>query len=109
VVEGGVIDMVCFDKTGTLTEDGMILKGILLSGEEKILSVKNIEGIYNNLTKNDILLNCISTCHSVISHEGKLIGDEMEIELLKVTRSDLIRLENGDYHVRSYSGKDLKI
>jgi hypothetical protein len=37
------------------------------------------------------------------------MGDEMEIELLKVTRSDLVRLENGDYHVRSLSGKDLKI
>ncbi len=33
----------------------------------------------------------------------------MEKELLRVTRSSLIRLENGDYHAKTVSGKDLKI
>lgn len=33
----------------------------------------------------------------------------MEIELLKVTKSDLVRLANGDYHAKTFQGKELKI
>lgn len=37
------------------------------------------------------------------------MGDHMEIELFKVSRAQLVKLEDGDYHAKSFANKDLKI
>lgn len=45
MIVGGRVDTVCFDKTGTITEDGMSIKGVILSQD--------------NMSKGEIISNIV--------------------------------------------------
>ncbi|KAK3814383.1 MAG: hypothetical protein J3Q66DRAFT_346355 [Benniella sp.] len=89
---GGKIDCMCFDKTGTLTEDGLDVLGVQCADSETgkfgdMLS--NIEEMQNApktvLEKSTPLLYAMTTCHSVKSVNGELIGDPLDLKMFEFT------------------------
>ncbi|XP_065322767.1 probable cation-transporting ATPase W08D2.5 isoform X2 [Gordionus sp. m RMFG-2023] len=94
----GVLDLFCFDKTGTLTEDGLDILGILpsLEGDDHHKSCdfsdhKNDNKKFGSILKNGFslskspLLYCMSTCHSLTTIDGELIGDPLDIKMFETT------------------------
>jgi cation-transporting ATPase 13A1 len=66
--------MCAFDKTGTLTSDELSFRGVIAA-----------EDLNNNLSKlrtidnlPESTLSVLSGCHSLITHEKKLLGDPIE-------------------------------
>ena len=61
------IDVCCFDKTGTLTSDEMVLQGVLPP-----------EGGDLTPAGSHAAKRTMAACQSLISIEGKLVGDPLE-------------------------------
>lgn len=105
---GGKLDVLCFDKTGTLTEDGLDVLGVHVAnnatGRKEIIFddleseietlCKKVE--YNQATKLDsdahkssheeVLLGCMTSCHSLRLIEGELLGDPLDVKMFGFTR-----------------------
>ncbi|KAG0214920.1 hypothetical protein BGX28_001126 [Mortierella sp. GBA30] len=90
---GGKINCMCFDKTGTLTEEGLDVLGVqcgdstlgyfgpLLNSVEKMHSAP--DSVKDQCTS---LLYAMTTCHSVKSLNGELIGDPLDLKMFEFTR-----------------------
>ena len=68
---GGMVDIVAFDKTGTLTSDKLTFEGI--ADCENYKSLKKIDTADKNAQ------SVLAGCHSLLSAEGKMIGDPIEL------------------------------
>ena len=100
----GKISVFCFDKTGTLTEEGLSVFGYrvaaMVSESQSIFGRfhPNINGfqspaMYTNTEAfeaskekaKSLLVECLSSCHSITRVNGKLIGDPLDIEMFNST------------------------
>jgi cation-transporting ATPase 13A2 len=93
----GKINCMCFDKTGTLTEDGLHLNSIHLVENSRFKDEVETDELYdfveaNSQRKDDvnsIFLYCMVSCHSLVEHCGRIIGDPLEQEIFTVTKWEL--------------------
>ncbi|EAS00950.3 E1-E2 ATPase family protein (macronuclear) [Tetrahymena thermophila SB210] len=80
-LQAGRIKTICFDKTGTLTESTVNMQGYQLP-----LS-KSKEEVIQNGDKKSILYKLLSSCHqAVITSEGKLGGDPIDVEIFQYSQ-----------------------
>lgn len=82
----GKMKLCCFDKTGTLTEDGLTLFGVLT----KVMatggkSLSDRLGLVSQLGVFDKFVQGMVTCHSLVVHNGDLLGDPLDLEMFKAT------------------------
>ncbi len=66
--------MCAFDKTGTLTSDELSFRGVI-SAEDLDNNAIKLRAIDN---LHETTLSVLSGCHSLITHEKKLLGDPIE-------------------------------
>ncbi|KAH7047823.1 hypothetical protein BKA57DRAFT_463445 [Linnemannia elongata] len=90
---GGKINCMCFDKTGTLTEDGLDVLGVQCADVETgrfgtLLSrVEDLRAVPDSMQeKGTSLLFAMTTCHSVKSLNGELIGDPLDLKMFDFTQ-----------------------
>ncbi|KAF9206414.1 hypothetical protein BGZ49_002505 [Haplosporangium sp. Z 27] len=89
---GGKINCMCFDKTGTLTEDGLDVLGIQCADSitnkfgEMLSSVEEMQTAPKSMQdKATPMLFAMTTCHSVKSVNGELIGDPLDLKMFDFT------------------------
>ncbi|XP_044144582.1 probable cation-transporting ATPase 13A4 isoform X2 [Bufo gargarizans] len=75
----GQLNLVCFDKTGTLTEDVLDLYGVLPCEKSRFQDIIFFKPS-NNLCWCPIL-QAMTSCHSLITLDGKLQGDPLDIKM----------------------------
>ncbi|KAG0032683.1 hypothetical protein BGZ81_010294 [Podila clonocystis] len=90
---GGKINCMCFDKTGTLTEDGLDVLGVQCGDSETgkfgemLNSVDEMQKAPKTLLERCVpLLFAMTTCHSVKSLNGELIGDPLDLKMFEFTQ-----------------------
>ncbi|KAG0083097.1 hypothetical protein BGZ92_011085, partial [Podila epicladia] len=90
---GGKINCMCFDKTGTLTEDGLDVLGVQCGDSETgkfgemLNSVDEMQKAPKTLLERCMpLLFAMTTCHSVKSLNGDLIGDPLDLKMFEFTQ-----------------------
>ncbi|KAG0341214.1 hypothetical protein BG000_009845 [Podila horticola] len=90
---GGKINCMCFDKTGTLTEDGLDVLGVQCGDSETgkfgemFNSVDEMQTAPKTLLERCMpLLFAMTTCHSVKSLNGELIGDPLDLKMFEFTQ-----------------------
>ncbi|KAF9425963.1 hypothetical protein BGZ94_007068 [Podila epigama] len=90
---GGKINCMCFDKTGTLTEDGLDVLGVQCGDSETgkfgemLNSVDEMQNAPKSLLERCMpLLFAMTTCHSVKSLNGELIGDPLDLKMFEFTQ-----------------------
>ncbi|XP_073434739.1 probable cation-transporting ATPase 13A5 isoform X2 [Dendrobates tinctorius] len=79
----GQLNLVCFDKTGTLTEDILDLYGAL-SCEKSCFQDMTFFTSSDNLCWCPIL-QAMTCCHSLITLDGKLLGDPLDLKMFDGT------------------------
>ncbi|KAJ2801014.1 hypothetical protein H4R20_003839 [Coemansia guatemalensis] len=95
------IAVMCFDKTGTLTEDRLDMIGVHLASQRSnaFLDMKrSAEPLAESLATTDSgsvvdavgvpgvsAIGAIATCHSLHVVDGALVGDPLEIEMVRFT------------------------
>ncbi|KAF9125309.1 hypothetical protein BGX30_000523 [Mortierella sp. GBA39] len=104
---GGKINCMCFDKTGTLTEDGLDVLGAQCPDSETGKfgeMLNNVDEMHQAptsvLEKSMALLFAMTTCHSVKSLNGELIGDPLDLKMFEFTQWTL---EEGGLGARTAS------
>ncbi|KAG0284884.1 hypothetical protein BGZ96_010787 [Linnemannia gamsii] len=107
---GGKINCMCFDKTGTLTEDGLDVLGVQCPDSDtgkfgEMMS--DVDEMHHapttTLEKCMALLFAMTTCHSVKSLNGELIGDPLDLKMFEFTQWTL---EEGGLGARTASVSD---
>ncbi|XP_077146439.1 putative cation-transporting ATPase 13A4 [Ranitomeya variabilis] len=88
----GQLNLMCFDKTGTLTEDILDLYGVLPCDKRCFQDTTFITS--DNLCWCPIL-QAMASCHSLITLDGKLLGDPMDLKMFEGTGWELV-----DYKVK---------
>ncbi|XP_069583235.1 probable cation-transporting ATPase 13A4 [Ranitomeya imitator] len=89
----GQLNLVCFDKTGTLTEDILDLYGVLPC-EKSCFQDMTFFTSSGNLCWCPIL-QAMTSCHSLITLDGKLLGDPLDLKMFEGTGWEL-----EDYNVK---------
>ncbi|PIA14680.1 hypothetical protein COEREDRAFT_88502 [Coemansia reversa NRRL 1564] len=95
------IAVVCFDKTGTLTEDMLDMTGVHLANQRSggfLDMQRSAEPLFESLATTDTgsiidavgepgisAIGAIATCHSLHVVDDALVGDPLEIEMLRFT------------------------
>lgn len=89
---GGKINCMCFDKTGTLTEDGLDVLGVQCADSETgkfgemLKHVGEMQSAVSTIMEKSMpLLFAMTTCHSVKSLNGELIGDPLDLKMFEFT------------------------
>jgi cation-transporting ATPase 13A3/4/5 len=97
----------CFDKTGTLTEDGLDVLGVQCGDSETgkfgemLNSVDELHHAPTTILEKSMpLLFAMTTCHSVKSLNGELIGDPLDLKMFEFTQWTL---EEGGLGARTAS------
>lgn len=91
----GLTDTICFDKTGTLTENKILFHGVLIRN-----SSNGFSPLYSKIdeslgeSKFGRVLAMSSCCHDLFIHEGRLIGDPIDMELFKFSGSSMNVIRN---------------
>ncbi|PIN91807.1 hypothetical protein AB205_0172520 [Aquarana catesbeiana] len=80
----GRLNIICFDKTGTLTEDGLDLCGVLPSQGNCLQKLHNFAS--DDTLPWSPLLGALSCCHSLVSIDGKLQGDRLDLKMFEGTQ-----------------------
>ncbi|XP_056421368.1 probable cation-transporting ATPase 13A4 [Hyla sarda] len=79
----GQLNLFCFDKTGTLTDDGLDLMGIIQSGGTCF------QEMINHNQMNEVswgpFFGAMASCHSVITVDGNLQGDPLDLKMFEAT------------------------
>ncbi|KAF9184509.1 hypothetical protein BGZ51_003318 [Haplosporangium sp. Z 767] len=90
---GGKINCMCFDKTGTLTEDGLDVLGVQCANSdtgkfgEMMSNVDEMQSAPKSMLEKSMpLLFGMTTCHSVKSVGGELIGDPLDLKMFEFTQ-----------------------
>ena len=86
----GKVKHCLFDKTGTLTTDQLIAVGVINANKKKKIGLKSNNNTkwkreLGLLTTNEADINAqlvLSSCHSLVSVDGKLVGDPIELSAL---------------------------
>ena len=124
----GRVSIMVFDKTGTLTESGISLSKLKIldynSSIPKFLSHSkhglsnsmlspetwNDKTVYFKNRENPLLkyIECLASCHSLVSLDDKILGDPLEIEMFKVTEWVLNdeRASNSDSKMSTFGPKN---
>ena len=89
----GKLKLVCFDKTGTLTEEGLSLWGVIPCNDA--LLDKPTPSV-QNLDRDSMLVSCLAACHSLITIEGQLSGDPMDLKMFEATGWELVEGGNSE-------------
>ena len=93
----GKLKLVCFDKTGTLTEEGLSLWGVIPSKDailhQPTASVQSLE-------RESLLVSCLAACHSLITIDGQLSGDPLDLKMFEATGWELV--EGGSSENENY-------
>ncbi|XP_075058372.1 putative cation-transporting ATPase 13A4 isoform X2 [Mixophyes fleayi] len=79
----GQLNLFCFDKTGTLTEDGLDLMGIILSDGTCFQDMLRHDQM-KELTWGHMFC-AMTCCHSLITVDGKLQGDPLDLKMFEAT------------------------
>uniref|UniRef100_A0A3Q3EBN9 ATPase 13A3 n=1 Tax=Hippocampus comes TaxID=109280 RepID=A0A3Q3EBN9_HIPCM len=79
----GQLNLVCFDKTGTLTEDCLDLWGVQRAEN----ATKCFLAPDTEISTETSFAACMATCHSLITIEGKLCGDPLDVKVFGATGS----------------------
>ncbi|XP_061653528.1 polyamine-transporting ATPase 13A3-like isoform X1 [Phyllopteryx taeniolatus] len=93
----GQLNLVCFDKTGTLTGDYLDL-WCIQRAEDGIFLAPAAE-----VSQKTCFAACMATCHSLITIEGKLCGDPLDVKVFSATGS--ILEEATEYHTALYNAR----
>lgn len=106
---GGKLDIMCFDKTGTLTEDGLDILGIRVKSpahgkfdetvsESRKLTEFSATGASDAKTSNpyQAILFTMTTCHSLRSVDGELVGDPLDVKMFDFTGWNFEEGSQGD-------------
>eukprot|EP01080_Neovahlkampfia_damariscottae_P004151 gene4151-7461_t len=93
----GKVEICCFDKTGTLTSDKMILKGVYSNKEDKMKKVNSDAKLV------------LSGCNSLISLNGEIIGDPMELAGLNGSGDYSFSTKERDVLINNLTKKKFKI
>ncbi|KAG8543573.1 hypothetical protein GDO81_024287 [Engystomops pustulosus] len=83
----GQLNLVCFDKTGTLTEDVLDLYGVLPC-EKSFFQDMILFTSSTNLPWSP-LLQAMTSCHAIITLDGKLQGDPLDLKMFNGTGWEL--------------------
>lgn len=117
---GGKLDIMCFDKTGTLTEDGLDILGVrVVSGEgrspkrtfcetvsqsEQLTALALQHGYQSNgCNSYRSALFTMTTCHSLRSVDGELVGDPLDLKMFSFTGWNF---EEGDQGTGEHHDED---
>lgn len=73
----GKTNLALIDKTGTLTKRGLELVGLISADSPNM-----IDSRMRNIPWPNELSNCVAMAHSVISSNGKLVGDQIELQMV---------------------------
>ena len=89
------VDTICFDKTGTLTENKIIPRGLVLRAPDNSLS-STFESLRDAAGETHFAdaMTVTSCCHDLYIHEGELVGDPIDVELFKFSRSSMKVVRN---------------
>jgi magnesium-transporting ATPase (P-type) len=84
----GYVSVACFDKTGTLTDENILYQGRTLFEN----------GVANDGPRQqEIATQVMATCHSLSVLDGKLVGDQLEVELLRASGWSIISPMDSKY------------
>ncbi|KAM4771314.1 putative cation-transporting ATPase 13A5 [Rhinophrynus dorsalis] len=83
----GQLNLICFDKTGTLTEDVLDLHGIVPCEGNCFQDVHYF--FSGNTLPWGPLLGSMASCHSLITLDGKLHGDPLDLKMFEGTGWEL--------------------
>ena len=106
----GRVKSIVFDKTGTLTEDSLRFAGVTIANKESFDPIQidmkmlwlNEESKANINQKVDCKMlqrkcvECMATCHSIATLNGKFIGDPLDVEMFKATDWTLSEKDHED-------------
>ena len=83
----GKVDACCFDKTGTLTSDNLVMKGV--AGAPGVFDEAGLAA-WEPATKavpvtelGEVPTRILAGCHSLVTLNGALVGDAVEVATLK--------------------------
>jgi len=83
----------CFDKTGTLTEEGLDVLGVQCADSDTgnfgplLQKIEEVQSSPESMAeKSTSLVHAMSTCHSVKSLNGELIGDPLDLKMFEFTQ-----------------------
>ncbi|EAR92742.1 P-type family IC HAD ATPase (macronuclear) [Tetrahymena thermophila SB210] len=79
----GKVTHMCFDKTGTLTTIGIDVNGYYGSNLTKMLTIKDVK---KEEFEDNIHFKLFSTCHGAYLLNNELVGDMLDIEMLKYSQ-----------------------
>ncbi|KAL2114590.1 hypothetical protein VUR80DRAFT_4573 [Thermomyces stellatus] len=95
---GGKLDIMCFDKTGTLTEDGLDILGVRVASPthskfDETVSQPSKLAELSMISESDskprnpyrAALFTMTTCHSLRSVDGELVGDPLDVKMFDFT------------------------
>lgn len=83
----GTINAVCFDKTGTLTEDGLDMQSVVPVQDGRF--AEEVQDIKQLSSDQRLLLNAMTTCHSLTIINGVLSGDPLDLIMFNATEWEL--------------------
>ncbi|XP_041419199.1 probable cation-transporting ATPase 13A4 [Xenopus laevis] len=89
----GKLNLVCFDKTGTLTEDSLDLCGVVPSDGHSFQKMHCFPS--GETLPWGPLLGAMASCHSLITLNGELQGDPLDMKMFEGTSWEL---ENHSEH-----------
>ncbi|KAM5163819.1 putative cation-transporting ATPase 13A4 [Mantella aurantiaca] len=95
----GRLNIICFDKTGTLTEDGLDLWGVLPSQGNCFQKIHNFSS--DDTLPWNPLLGALSCCHSLVSIDGKLQGDPLDLKMFEGTQWELKQSDSENNEIAS--------
>ena len=93
----GSTSTICSDKTGTLTEEGLSLWGVIPCNEA-ILDQPTSS--VQKLDRESMLVSCLAACHSLITIDGQLSGDPLDLKMFEATGWELV--EGGSSENENY-------
>ncbi|EAR86806.2 E1-E2 ATPase family protein (macronuclear) [Tetrahymena thermophila SB210] len=87
----GKITHMCFDKTGTLTQNGMNVIGYYNENLDQLITHELVQQLNK---QQDLQHNLFSTCHGVYLVNDNLVGDMLDVEMVKFSEYNIQNVEN---------------
>ncbi|CAB0036031.1 unnamed protein product [Trichogramma brassicae] len=82
----GSIDCVCFDKTGTLTEPDFSMRGVVpCSNDSHQFRPIVSDASTRELDSNEHLTIGMASCHSIVTIDGRSLGDPLDLKMFEFT------------------------
>jgi cation-transporting ATPase 13A3/4/5 len=86
----GKLKIFCFDKTGTLTQEGLQFHGV----QSIQIAENGTEAVFDSVREdlslvNNVLLDGMSVAHTVSELNGSLVGNPVDVEIMRVVDGQL--------------------